>query len=43
MGELLLQSAGEGAAPVTVVAYGVVWMHCTRCGVLLDEGGVYCG
>ena len=26
------------ADPVSVVAYGVVWTHCTRGGVLLDEG-----
>ena len=27
--ELLLWPV-EGAGPVTVVAYGVVWAHCTR-------------
>ena len=31
MGELLIRPVG-GAAPVTVVASGVVWMHCTRVG-----------
>ena len=33
----------RGAAPVIVVAYGVVWMHCTRGGVLLEEGWGYFG
>ena len=32
----------EEAGPVTVVAAGVVWMHCTR-GALLEEGWGYCG
>ena len=40
MGELLLQPVGD-AAPVTVVAAVVVWMHCTRGGVLLDKGWGY--
>ena len=31
------------ADPVSVVAYGVVWTHCTRGGVLLDEGRVHFG
>ena len=33
----------EGAGPVTVVAAVVVWLHCTRGGVLLDEGWVHFG
>ena len=31
MGELLFRPVG-GAAPVSVVVAGVVWMHCTRVG-----------
>ena len=31
MGELLFRPVG-GAAPVSVVVSGVVWMHCTRVG-----------
>ena len=33
----------EGAGLVAVVAAVVVWVHCTRCGVLLDEGWGYWG
>ena len=34
---------GEGAAPVTVVAYGVVWMHCTRGGCYWTRVGCTLG
>ena len=42
MGELLLRSAG-GAPSVTVVAYGVVWMHCTRGGCYWTRVGCTLG
>ena len=41
-GELLLRSAG-GAPSVTVVAYGVVWMHCTRGGCYWTRVGCTLG
>ena len=42
-GESCYFSLLEGAGPVTVVAAVVVWLHCTRGGVLLDEGWVHFG
>ena len=42
MGELLLRSAG-GAPSVTVVAYGVVWVHCTRGGCYWTRVGCTLG
>jgi len=39
MGELLLRPVG-GAAPVSVVVAGVVWMHCTRVGCTLGRWGL---
>ena len=38
MGELLLQPV-EGAGPVTVVASGVGWVHCTRGGCYWSRVG----
>ena len=42
-GESCYFSLLEGAGPVTVVAAVIVWLHCTRGGVLLDEGWVHFG
>ena len=33
----------EQTDPVTLVAAGVVWMHCTRMGCYLEEGGGHFG
>ena len=42
MGELLLRPVG-GAGPVTVVAAGIVWMHCTRVGCYWTRVGCTLG
>ena len=43
MGRAAASVCRREADPVSVVAYGVVWTHCTRGGVLLDEGRVNFG
>ena len=40
MGELLLRPV-RGAAPVSVVVAGVVWLHCTRVGCYWRRVGCY--
>ena len=42
MGELLFRPVG-GAGPVTVVAAGIVWMHCTRVGCYWTRVGCTLG